>query len=57
VVQRELNIRGLALKKNLRTKDKHKFLSPEEGPFIVVDKVAPRAYVMVEVDDAMLPNT
>jgi hypothetical protein len=28
VVQRELNIRDLVLKKDIRTKDKHKFLSP-----------------------------
>jgi hypothetical protein len=28
VVQRELNIRDLVLKKDIRTKDKHKFSSP-----------------------------
>jgi hypothetical protein len=28
VVQRELNIGDLVLKKDIRTKDKHKFLSP-----------------------------
>jgi hypothetical protein len=31
VVQRELNIRDLVLQKDIRTKDKHKFLSPLEG--------------------------
>jgi hypothetical protein len=36
VVQRELNIRDLVLKKDIHTKDKHKFLTPWEGPFIVV---------------------
>jgi hypothetical protein len=45
------------LKKDIRTKDKHKFSSPWEGPFIVVDIAAPEAYVLVEVDDNMLPNT
>jgi hypothetical protein len=57
VVQRELNIGDLVLKKDIHTKDKHKFLTPWEGPFIVVDVVAPGAYVLVEVDDGMLPNT
>jgi hypothetical protein len=57
VVQRELNIGDLVLKKDIHTKDKHKFLTPWEGPFIVVDVVAPGAYVLVEVDGAMLPNT
>jgi hypothetical protein len=33
------------------------FLSPWEGLFIIVDVAAPEAYVLVEVDDAMLPNT
>jgi hypothetical protein len=33
------------------------FLSPWEGLFIIVDVAAPKAYVLVEVDDAMLPNT
>jgi hypothetical protein len=45
------------LKKDIRTKDKHKFSTPWEGLFIVVDVVAPGAYVLVEVDDGMLPNT
>jgi hypothetical protein len=36
VVQRELNIRDLVLKKDIHTKDKHKFLTPWEGSFIVV---------------------
>jgi hypothetical protein len=41
VVQRELNIGDLVLKKDIHTKDKHKFLTPWEGPFIIVDVVAP----------------
>jgi hypothetical protein len=57
VVQRELNIRDQVLKKDIRTKDKHKFSIPWEGPFIVVDAVAPGAYVLEEVDGGMLPNT
>jgi hypothetical protein len=56
VVQRELNIGDLVLKKDIRTKDKHKFLTPWEGPFIIVDVAAPRAYVLAEVDGGMLPN-
>jgi hypothetical protein len=57
VVPRELEIGDLVLKKDIRTKDKHKFTSPWEGPFIVVDIEAPWAYVLVEVDGGMLPNT
>jgi hypothetical protein len=57
VVQRELNIGDLVLKKDIRTRDRHKFSSPWEGPFIIVDVVAPGAYVLAEVDGAMLPNT
>jgi hypothetical protein len=57
VVQRELNIGDLVLKKDIHTKDKHKFLTLWEGSFIVVDVVAPGAYVLVEVDGGMLPNT
>jgi hypothetical protein len=57
VVQRELNIGDLVLKKDIRTKDKHKFLSPWEGPFIIVDIATPGAYVLAKVDDGMLPNT
>jgi hypothetical protein len=56
VVQRELNIRDLVLKKDIYTKDKHKFSTPYEGPFIVVDVVAPGAYMSAEVDGGMLPN-
>jgi hypothetical protein len=41
VVQRELNIGDLVLKKDIHTKDKHKFSTPWEGPFIIVDVVAP----------------
>jgi hypothetical protein len=57
VVYRELNIGDLVLKKDIHTKDKHKFSSPWEGPFIIVDVVAPEAYILVEVDGVMLPNT
>jgi hypothetical protein len=57
VVQRELNIGDLVLKKDIHTKDKHKFSTPWEGPFIIVDIAAPGAYVLAEVDSDMLPNT
>jgi hypothetical protein len=57
VIQRELNIRDLVLKKDIRTKEKHKFSSPWEGPFIIVDIAAPEAYVLAEVDSSMLLNT
>jgi hypothetical protein len=57
VVQRELNIGDLVLKKDIRTRDKHKFLSPWEDPFIIIDIAAPWAYVLAEVDGAMLLNT
>jgi hypothetical protein len=54
VVQQELNIGDLVLKNDIHTRDKHKFPSPWEGPFIIVDVAAPGAYVLAEVDDAML---
>jgi hypothetical protein len=57
VIQRELNIRDLVLKKDIHTKDEYKFSSPWEGPFIIVVIAAPEAYVLVEVDVGMLPNT
>jgi hypothetical protein len=57
VVQRELNVSDLVLKKDIRTKDKHKFSTPWEGPFIIVDVAALGAYVLAEVDDDILPNT
>jgi hypothetical protein len=57
VVQRELNVGDLVLKKDIRTKDKHKFSTPWEGPFIILDVAAPEAYVLAEVDGDMLPNT
>jgi hypothetical protein len=57
VVQRKLNVDDLVLKKDIRTKDKHKFSTLWEGPFIIVDVAAPGAYVVAEVDDDMLPNT
>jgi hypothetical protein len=55
MVQRELNIGDLVLKKGIRTKDKHKFLIAWEGPFIIVAIVAPGAYVLIEVDGGVLP--
>jgi hypothetical protein len=57
VVSRELDIGDLVLKKDIHTKDKHKFSSSWEGPFIVVDIAAPGTYVLAEVDGGMLPNT
>jgi hypothetical protein len=57
VVQIELNIRDLVLKKDIHTKDKHKFSTPWEGLFIIVDIAAPGAYVLAKVDGGMLPNT
>jgi hypothetical protein len=57
VVQRELNVDDLVLKKDIRTKDKHKFSTPWEGPFIIVGVAAPGPYVLAEVDGDMLPNT
>jgi hypothetical protein len=57
VVQRELNVGDLVLKKDIRIKDKHKFSTLWEGPFIVVDVAAPGAYVLAEIDGGMLPNT
>jgi hypothetical protein len=57
VIQRELNIGDLVLKKDIRTRDMHKFSSPWEGPFIIADIAAPGVYVLVEVDGGMLPNT
>jgi hypothetical protein len=56
VVQQELNIGDLVLK-DIRTRDKHKFSLSWEGSFIIVDKAAPRAYVLGEVDCGMIPNT
>jgi hypothetical protein len=40
VVQRELNIGDLVLKKDIHTRDKQKFSSPQECPFIIVDVAA-----------------
>jgi hypothetical protein len=57
VVPRELEIRDLVLKKDILTKGEHKFSSPWERPFIVVDIAAPGAYVLAKVDGGMLPNT
>jgi hypothetical protein len=57
VVQRGLNIGDLVLKKDIRTRDKRKFSSTWKGMFILVDIVAPGAYVLAEVDSGMLPNT
>jgi hypothetical protein len=52
-----LNIGDLVLKKDICTKDKHKFSSSWEGPFNIVDIVALMAYVLTEVDGGMLANT
>jgi hypothetical protein len=57
IVPRKLNIGNLILKKDIWTREKHKFSSPWEGSFIIVDVAAPEAYVLAEVDGAMLPNT
>jgi hypothetical protein len=57
VVQRELNVGDLVLKKDIRTKDKQKFSTPWEGLFIIVDVAATGVYVLAEVDGDMLPNT
>jgi hypothetical protein len=45
------------LKNDIQSKDKHKFSSPWEESFFVVDNVAPEAYVLAEFDGVMLPNT
>jgi hypothetical protein len=45
------------LKKDIRTKDKHKFSTLWERLFIIMDVVAPGAYVLAKVDGDMLPNT
>jgi hypothetical protein len=52
-----LNIGDLVVKKDVRTKNKHKFSSPWEGPFIIVEVAALGAYVLTKVDGAILPNT
>jgi hypothetical protein len=57
MVQRDLNVGDLVLKKDIHTKDKHKFSTHWEGQFIVVDIVTPGAYVLAEVDGDMLTNT
>jgi hypothetical protein len=57
VIQKELNIGDLVLKKDIQTKDKHTFLSPWEGPFIIVDIAAPGTYVLAEVNGGMVSNT
>jgi hypothetical protein len=57
VVQRDLNIGDLVLKKDIRTRDKHRISSPWKRSFIIVDVAALGAYVLAKVDDAMLPNT
>jgi hypothetical protein len=57
VVPRELNARDLVLKNDIYPRDKHKFSSLWEEPFIIVEEVAPGAYVLAEVDGDMLPNT
>jgi hypothetical protein len=44
------------LKKDILTKEKHKFSSPWEGPFIIVDIAVLGAYVLAEVDGDILYN-
>jgi hypothetical protein len=56
VIQRELNIGDLVLKKDICIKHKHKFSSPWEGPFIIVDIAALGAYVLAKVDGGVLPS-
>jgi hypothetical protein len=57
VVPRQLAIGDLVLKKDICTKDKHKFSSTWEWSFIVVDIAAPGVYVLAKVDGGMHPNT
>jgi hypothetical protein len=57
VVLRELDIGDLVLKKDIQTNGRHKFLSPWEGSFIVVDIAISGAYVVAKIDGGMLPNT
>jgi hypothetical protein len=45
------------VKKDIHTKDKHKFSPLWEGPFIVVDIATLETYVLAEVDGGMLSNT
>jgi hypothetical protein len=56
VVQRELDIEDLVLKKDFHTKDKNNFSSPWEGPFIIVDIAAPGAYMLAEVNGTSCTN-
>jgi hypothetical protein len=56
VVPREPDIGNLVQKKDISTKDKHKFSSPWEGPLIVVDIATLGAYVPAAVNDSMIPN-
>jgi hypothetical protein len=46
VVQWNLNIGDLVLKKDIQTQDKHKFSSPWKDLFIIVDVAAAGAYVL-----------
>ena len=57
VRQRSLEVGDLVLKKYRRTHLHHKLSSPWEGPFIVVDVAAPGAYVLAEVNGAVLKST
>jgi hypothetical protein len=57
VVPKELKIVDLVLRKDICTKEKHKFSLPWEGPFIVVDIAIPGAYVLVKVYGGKLSNT
>jgi hypothetical protein len=57
VLPPEIYLESTRVARELHIKDKHKFLSPWEGPFIIVDIAAPGAYALMEVDGGMLPNT
>ena len=57
VCQRSLEVGDLVLKKDRRAHLHHKLSSPWEGPFIVVDVAAPGAYVLAEVNGAVLKST
>lgn len=59
VVRRSLEIADLVLKKDIpvgRAIDKHKFSSPWEGPYLVVEKIGTDAYVLAKINGALFPN-
>jgi hypothetical protein len=55
VVPRVLSVGDLVLKKDIHTRDKHKFSSPWEEPFIIVEEVAPGPYVLQRLMVACSP--